>query len=115
METIVALIIASVVLFLIVLPLLYFFRRSTDVRLAGDLLILRFPFKKEVIVLTKELKSWHLQEAHFLRLGIIYSVNLELKNGNWRSVSSRFNPESFKVLFTYLETHFPGKRKADNK
>ncbi len=115
METAIAIVIASIVLFLIVTPLLFFSKRSTDVRLKGDLLVLRYPFTKEEINLSEALKSWHLQEAHFLRLGKIYSLNMELNSGKWKHVSSRFNAESFNLLFHYLEDKYGTIRKADKK
>ncbi len=114
MDTTIAIVIAILILLLIVTPLLIFYRRSTDVRLEGDLLVLQYPFRKEEFNLTKELISWHLQEARLLRWGRIYALNLELKGDRWRSVSSRFNPESFQLLFKYLETEFGNLRKADN-
>ncbi len=115
MEITISVIIASIVLLLIVTPLLFFLRRSTDVRLENDLLVLRYPFRKEEIKLTDELKSWHLQEAYFLRWGKMYAINMELKSGKWRSVSSRFNPDSFKILLDYLDQGFGKMRRADSK
>lgn len=115
MEIVIAVIIVCIVLFLIITPLLFFSKRSTDVRLKGDVLVLRYPITKEEIKLSEELKSWNLQEARFLRLGKIYSINMELNSGKWRSVGSRFNAESFKDLFQYLENNYGEIRKADRK
>lgn len=115
METAIAVIIASIVVLLIVTPLLFLFKRSSDIRMEGDLLVLRYPFTKEEIQLSEELKSWHLQEAHFLRFGKVYSLNMELNNGKWKSVSSRFNADSFKLIFHYFEKSYGQIRKADNK
>lgn len=115
MENTLIVVIVSIVLLLLVFPLLFFFRRSTDVVLEEDTLILRYPLSKEEIKLNQELKSWNLQEAYFIRLGKIYSINMELKNGKWKSVSSRFNSESFKSIYQYLDSNYNKKRKGGNK
>jgi hypothetical protein len=114
METTVVVI--GIILLLIVVPLFFFFRRkSTDIRLEGDLLVLRYPFAKEEISLSDELKSWQLQQANFLWWGRVYSVNIELKSGKWKQVNSRFNRGGFEAVFDYLKTNYADKRKANNK
>lgn len=115
MENTLIVVIVSIVLLLLVFPLLFFFRRSTDVVLEEDTLVFRYPLSKEEINLKQELKSWSLQEAYFLRLGKIYSVNIELKNGKWKSVSSRFNTESFKSVYQYLNANYNNKRNEENQ
>lgn len=115
MENIAVIIVISILLLLIIAPFLFFFKRSSDIRLDGDLLIIRYPFSKEEFDLASQLKSWQLQEAYFLRLGKTYAVNLEFQNGKWKSVSSRFNGDTFQEVFKYLDTNYRELRKADNK
>ena len=115
MENALIIIVISIILLLIIAPLLFFFRRSSDVRLEGDRLIIRYPFTKEEVNLAQELQSWQLQEAYFLRLGKVYAVNLQLNNGKWKSVSSRFNADTFQDIFKYLDNNYKELRKRDNK
>lgn len=115
MENTLVVVVVTIVLLLLIFPLLFFFRRSTDVVLQDDILVLQYPLSKEEINLIQDLKSWNLQEAYFLRLGKVYSINMELNNGKWKSVSSRFNPESFQGIYRYLEAKHNNKRKADKK
>ncbi|HSJ68496.1 MAG TPA: hypothetical protein VK921_12505 [Anditalea sp.] len=115
MENAVIILVISIILLIISIPFLFFFKRSSDIRLEGERLIIRYPFSKEEVNLKEELKSWQLQEAYFLRLGKTYAVNLELKNGKWKSVSSRFNADTFQEIFKYLDTNYRELRKSDNK
>lgn len=115
MENITVIVVVSILLLLIIAPFLFFFKRSSDIRLEGDILIIRYPFSKEEFNLASQLKSWQLQEAYFLRLGKTYAVNLEFKTGRWKSVSSRFNRDTFQEIFKYLDTNYKEIRKADNK
>ena len=115
MENALAILVVSILLLIIISPFLFFFRRSSDIRLDRDILIIRYPFSKKEIKLSEELKSWQLQEAYFLRLGKTYAVNLELKNGKWKSVSSRFNCETFQDIFKHLDINYRELRKPDNK
>lgn len=105
----------TIVLLIIIAPALFFFRRSTDVRIEGDLLILRYPFSKKTIDLSKDLKRWNLQEAYYFRLGKIYAINMELKNGKRKTISSRFNWESFQELLQYLKLNYSEKRDPANQ
>jgi len=114
MDHILLIVVVTIILLLIVSPALFFFRRSTDVTLKGDTLVYRYPFKQEEIILSKELKTWIFQEAYFLRIGKVYSINMQLKNGKWKSISSRFNADSFQKIYKYLETYFGDKRKSAN-
>ncbi len=100
---------------ILITPFLFFFRRSTDIRLERDRLIIRYPFKKEEVNLPEELECWVLQEANMMRLGKVYAINLRLKSGKWRTVSSRFNAEVFAELFKYLEAGYGDRREADNR
>ena len=115
MENAVIILVISIILLIISIPFLFFFKRSSDIRLEGERLIIRYPFSKEEVNLKEELKSWQLQEAYFLRLGKTYAVNLELKNGKWKSVSSRFNADTFQEIFKYLDINYRELRKSDNK
>ena len=110
MDNIYLIIIVTIVLLLIISPFLFFFRRSTDLELNDDVLIMRYPFNKEEIRLTKDVESWNLQEAYFLRLGKVYSLNMKLTNGRWKSVSSRFNAENFKKILLYFESNLKERK-----
>ncbi len=112
-NTLMIIIAATVVLLIVITPLLFFFRRSTDVRLEDGKLVFRYPFTSEEISLENDLKSWNFQEASFIRLGKVYAINMELTNGKWKSISSRFNPETFRSIYRYLEANYSEIRKAD--
>jgi hypothetical protein len=115
METFIVVIIVAVILVLVFLPLLYYTRRSSDVRLEGEMLVIRYPIQKKEINLKTDLKSWNMQEAKFLWIGKVYAINLELNSGKWHNVNSRFNSESFNKVFEFLEKNFKDKRKKDLK
>lgn len=115
MDNALVILVISILLLLIITPFLFFFKRSSDIRLEGDRLVIRYPFSKEEVNLSEELKSWQLQEAYFLRLGKTYAVNLELKNGKWKSISSRFNGDTFQEIFKHLDSKYRELRKSDNK
>jgi len=115
MDNALVILVISILLLIIITPFLFFFKRSSDIRLEGDRLIIRYPFSKEEVILSEELKSWQLQEAYFLRLGKTYAVNLELQNGKWKSISSRFNADTFQDIFKYLDSNYRLLRKSDNK
>ncbi len=114
METLAAYILPIIILFLLLLFLLFFLKRSSDIKLVDDLLIIRYPFQKKELNLSRELISWHLQEAYFWRIGRIYSINLELENGKWQRVNSRFNRKSFEALLRYLTENHPTKQQSVN-
>ncbi|MEX0882980.1 MAG: hypothetical protein WDZ72_05845 [Cyclobacteriaceae bacterium] len=114
MEILIGLFIVGFILILILIPLVYYTRQSSDIRLEGELLIIRYPFRKVEIHLNNDLKSWSLQEARFLWIGKVFAINLELNSGKWHHVNSRFNPESFENLLELLEGLYEErKRKSD--
>jgi hypothetical protein len=115
METTISIILVSLILLIFVLPLLLFVRKSTDLSLQGNLLTLKYPLKDREIDLEKSLASWRVQEAYFLRLGKMYALNLELDDGKWVTISSRFQPQNYNMLFKHLNKNFPERRKPDNK
>lgn len=110
MESALLVVLVTVILLIIIAPALFFIRRSTDVSLEDDNIILRYPFSKEEIKISNELKSWNLQEAYYYRLGKIYALNLELKNGKWKTIGSRYNPQSFEKILSYLEAKYSSQR-----
>lgn len=110
MESPFLIVIVTIILLIIIAPALFFIRRSTDISLEEDIIILRYPFSKESIHIHKDLESWNLQEAYYYRMGKIYALNLELNNGKWKSIGSRFNPESFEKILSYLEANYSSKR-----
>lgn len=105
-------VLVSIVLLTLMIPALLFFRKSTDIQLEEDVLTLRYPFSKESIRLSTDLKSWDLQEALFLRLGKVYAIQLDLNNGKIKSISSRFNAKNFQKVLQYLEANYSARRKT---
>ena len=110
METVV---IAAIIVIIAFLPLIYFTRRSSDVRVNGKNLVIRYPLRKKEINLETELKSWTLQEIKFLWIGKVHAINLELQSGKWHHVDSRLNRETFNSIYTVLTENFEEKRKMD--
>ena len=115
MEIFIGIVIAAIIILLVFLPLVYFTRRSSDIRLLGDNMEFHYPMRKKEINLNRDLKSWNMQEANFLWVGKVYSINLELVDGKWHHVNTRFNRESFKVIYSYLESSYSNRRKKDVK
>lgn len=107
------LVIASILLLLLLFPLFYFVRRRVDLRLDGDELILDYPFTSRRINLEKELDSWQMQQAYYLRWGLFYSIDMKLKNGKHIAVSSMLNQENYDLLQKYLRKRFSDRRKPD--
>lgn len=115
MEILIGVAIVGLLIALIFLPIVYFTRRSSDIRLLGDEMEVRYPMREKVIALNQELKSWNVQEANFLWIGKVYSINLELESGKWHHVNTRFNRETFEKIYTYLESTYSDRRKKDLK
>ncbi len=113
METFGVILIVAVLLLVVLAPLYFFTRRSSDIRLEGDVLVIRYPSKKESFILSEDMASWTLQQARLFWIGKVYSVNIELKSGKWRMVSSRYNGETFQEIFEYLQHKYPEARKGD--
>lgn len=107
MET---LIIAAIILVIIFSSMAFFTRRSSDVRLEGSNLVIRYPLRKKEINLDTELKSWRLQEVNRLWIGKTHSINLELQSGKWHHVDSRSNAETIQDIFLFLNENFEEKR-----
>lgn len=76
-------------------------------------MVFRYPLRKKEVNLDTELKSWKLQEIRLLWIGKVHAINLELQNGRWHQVDSRFNRETFNSIFTLLTENFETKRKMD--
>lgn len=110
MESALLVVLVTVILLIIIAPALFFIRRSTDVSLEEDTIVLRYPFSKEAIKISDDLKSWNLQEAYYYRMGKIYALNLELNNGRWKTIGSRYNPQSFEKVLSYLEANYSSQR-----
>jgi len=106
-------VIAAIILIVAFLPLIYFTRRSSDIRLVGRNLVIRYPLRKKEINLDTELKSWKLQEINRLWIGKTHAINLELQSGKRHHVDSRFNRETFNSIYTVLTENFEEKRKMD--
>ena len=106
-------VIAVIIVTLAFLPLIYFTRKSSDIRIDGNKLVFRYPLRKKEVNLDTELKSWNLQQIKLLWIGKVHAINLELQNGRWHQVDSRFNRETFNSIFTLLTENFETKRKMD--
>jgi uncharacterized membrane protein YdbT with pleckstrin-like domain len=113
MEILTTVLIVAVLMFIIFAPLYFFTRRSSDTRIDGDKLVIRYPSRKETISLKSEMVSWTLQQARMFWIGKVYSVNIQLKNGKWKMVSSRYNGETFQEIFEYLQQEYSNRRKGD--
>ncbi len=105
--------IAAIILIVAFLPLIYFTRRSSDIRIDGKNLVIRYPLRKKEINLDKELKSWKLQEINRLWIGKTQAINLELQSGKWHHVDSRFNRETFNSVYAVLTENYEEYREAD--
>lgn len=111
MEIFIGFAVVGFLFLLIFLPLVYYTRRSSDILLIGDKLEIRYPMRQKEISLYQELKSWSMQEANSLWIGKVYSINLELQNGKWHHVNTRFNRETFDNIYEYLATNFSDRKK----
>lgn len=103
-------VIASIVVLFLLLPFLYIFRRRVDLELEGDVLIINHPLSTKRIDLNKELKSWKIQQAYYIRMGAFYAINMQFKNGKRLAVSSVMNQENYRLLLNHLNSHFKDKR-----
>lgn len=115
MEIFIGVAVVGLLIALIFFPLVYFTRRSSDIRLQGDDIEFHYPMRKKVINLKQDLKSWNIQEAKFLWIGKVYSINLELESGKWHHVNTRYNRETFEIIYTYLDATYGDRRKEDMK
>ncbi|WP_157972031.1 hypothetical protein [Pleomorphovibrio marinus] len=111
MEFFIGVIIVGFLIALVFFPLVYFTRRSSDIRLLGDKIELHYPMRKKEFNLNQELKSWNIQEAKFLWIGKVFSINIELESGKWHHVNTRYNRESFEQIYTYLDSSYSERRK----
>lgn len=107
METV---IIAAIILVIIFSSMAFFTRRSSDIRLEGKNLVIRYPLTKKEINLDTELKSWKMQEVNRLWIGKTHAINLELQSGKWHHVDSRSNSETIKDIFIFLTENYEEKR-----
>jgi len=110
---ILTLILITIALLILMIPAFLFFRKSTDMQIEGDVLTLRYPFSKDIIRLATDLKSWNLQEAFLLRIGKVYAIQLNLKNGKVKSISSRFNAKDFQKVLQHLEEKYGERKKTE--
>lgn len=106
-------IIAAIILIILFSSFALYTRRSSDVRLEGKNLVIRYPTSKKEINLEVELKSWKMQEINHLWIGKTQTINLELQSGKWHHVNSRFNRETIEEIYYFLNENFGEKRKED--
>lgn len=107
------LVVASILLLLLLFPLFFFVRRRVELSLEGDELILDYPFTSKRIDLEKELESWRVQQAYYLRWGLFYSIDMQLKNGKHIAVSSMLNQANYDLLHKHLRNRYSDRRKPD--
>lgn len=107
------LVVASIILLLLLLPLFFFVRRRVELHLDGDELILDYPFTSRRIMLDKELESWRVQQAYYMRWGTFYSIDMQLKNGKHVAVSSMLNHDNYTLLFQHLRNYYSERRKPE--
>ena len=110
MDTTLIVVLLSIGLFFLLFVMLFLFRERVDVQVENDCLLLRYPFKKRKIELNKELVSWKVQEAYYLRLGMVYAINMLLKNGKRVAINSRLNQENYDRLYEYLSSTYKNRR-----
>lgn len=106
-------IIAAIILIILFSSFALYTRRSSDVRLEGKNLVIRYPTSKKEINLLTELKSWKVQEINHLWIGKTQTINLELQSGKWHHVNSRFDRETIEEIYHFLNENFREKRKED--
>jgi hypothetical protein len=108
-------IIVSIILLFIVVIALFVFRTSVEVALENkDILVLKYPLTTKRIDLEQELKNWKVQKAHYIRWGIVYSVNMLFRDGKRVNVNSRFSQHNYELLHNHLSSRFPNREVADD-
>ncbi len=105
-------ILAGIILLLLLLPLVFFVRRVTDLSLEGDTLILKYPLRTTSIDLVRELDSWKVEDAYYFRWGRFYAISMLFKNGKRVAVSSLINRENYNLLYQHLISRFEERRDA---
>lgn len=105
MNSLLAILISIVVVFILVIVLLLDSKTSNSISRAGNMLTIWHPLKEEVIDLQADLLSWNVQQVRPLRWGRLYSLNLELRPGRWKNVYARSLSGTVGQLIDYLEKH----------
>lgn len=113
MNTTLILVVASILLLSLLLPFFFFVRRRVELSLDGDDLILEYPVSSRRISLDKELESWRVQKAFYIRWGTFYSINMQLNNGKHVTVTSMLNQDNYNLLFKHLRNYYSERRTAD--
>lgn len=114
MSSTLTLVLISILVFFLIFPLLFYLRRRVELSIEEDLLVLKYPFKTKRIDLEKELESWEVQEAYYIRWGVFHSINMRFKSGKRITVSSLFNQENYDLLFDHLSKNFPERIKVEH-
>ncbi|EMR01098.1 hypothetical protein [Cesiribacter andamanensis] len=112
-STLLLVLVSILLLFLLVLGLMLF-RERVELQLDQDKILLRYPFSKRLQHLEQDLSSWKIQQAHYLRWGVVYSINMLFSDGRRAAVNSRINPENFESLYKYLNSQYASRREADD-
>lgn len=113
MSSTLTIILASIVVLFLLFLLFYSVWERVEVVPEEDLVLVKRPFREKRMELNKELVSWKLQQAHYLRWGIVYSINMLFKNGRRVGVSSRFNQDNFDSLYDHLSSRYKKRQEAD--
>jgi hypothetical protein len=110
MNSTLILVVSTIIILFLLLPLLFLFRRRVDLDLEGDVLVLKYPLTEERIDLQKELESWKVQRAFYIRWGVFYSITMHFKSRKSIAVSSMFNQNNYSLLFAHLNKRFQDKK-----
>nr|WKN37567.1 hypothetical protein K4G66_02435 [Tunicatimonas sp. TK19036] len=113
MSTTVSLVLATIVLLLLLFAIVFFLRQRVAFSIEDDTLVVKSPLSTKRINLEKELESWKVQQAYYLRWGRVYSINMLFAQGNRIAVSSLFNQENYNSLYHHLKSRFKSKEVPD--
>lgn len=109
MDSTIIVVFASIAIFFLLFIMLFLFRERVEVQLEKNELLLKFPFKKRRLDLEKDLVNWKVQEAYFLRMGMVYSINMLFRNGRRVAISSRLNHENYERLYEHLSSQYASR------
>ena len=113
MSSTLTLVLASIIILFVIFIFVYTVGERAEVVPEEDLVIMKKPFKERKIQLDRELVSWKIQQAHYLRWGYVYSINMLLKNGKRIAIGSRFNQSNFELLYDHLSSRYKNREEPD--
>ncbi|WP_224999125.1 hypothetical protein [Cesiribacter sp. SM1] len=114
MSSTVLVLIVSIVLLFIILIFLFIFRTSVEIKLENEnILVLKYPLTTKRVNLEQELENWKVQKAHYIRWGIVHSINMLFRDGKRVNVNSRFGQHNYELLHNHLSSRFPNREVPD--